>query len=333
MKGDINISPEQMNKVLGKIGEELATYRLFEGGFINPVYFLTTKKGKEIVLRITHPLPKWKHWKTQNEVTIMNFLRTHTNIPVPKVLVSADEPDLIGYEYILMEKMQGVQFNQYFPTAPVEEKYRLIRQLFAIVAELRRFPFQKIGNLRENMEVGREYDIEAGPFPSLKKYLSAALLDRAKDIRHHPKYAGYASRFRQMAKQMQEPEFTLPHFPFVLTQNFEDKNILVKEGEITAILDFEWSGSFPDFYDLRNIRDFLDFKANPEMAPFFKTQMAHYGWNLDLPEKVVDLEEMEHLAMCLGSYQAWFIGNEAEGEIFIQDCEKKAEALLTKYGM
>ena len=117
MKEDITVTDAQINIILARIGEELESKQIFEGGFINPIYYLTTKNGLNLVLRLTHTLPKWKHWKTQNEIVVMKFLRENTSIPTPKVYDCADTTELIGYEYILMERVEGITMRQWYPQA------------------------------------------------------------------------------------------------------------------------------------------------------------------------------------------------------------------------
>ena len=128
MKDDIKITAEQINDILGIIGEKLAYYQLFDGGFINPIFEITTKSHLELILRLTNPLPKWTKWKTRNEIEVMSFLRDKTTIPVPKLLDASDTKELIGYEYLLMEKVPGTPMNQIYPTAPLEMKKALVSE-------------------------------------------------------------------------------------------------------------------------------------------------------------------------------------------------------------
>ncbi|UYP45990.1 hypothetical protein NEF87_002275 [Candidatus Lokiarchaeum ossiferum] len=329
MKEDILLTEKQINTVLNNIGEEILSFHLFEGGFINPIYFITTKSQLELVLRITNPLPKWRHWKTLNEIEVMKFLRTNTSIPVPKVWDSSVATDLIGYEYILMEKIEGIQMNIVYPDASYDLKCSLISQILSFIKEMQKFTFLKIGSFQENMVLGPNYDIEAGPFESINQFLSAALESRMNDIADNSRYFHFISRLVKLKEKM--GEMKLKQFPFVLTQCLEDKNILIKNGKISALLDYEWSGSYPIYTDLMNFEEILQFPQFPRIEKYYREQLNELQLEYSIPENIQDFQEIEFLAMCLGSYKAWFVGKEAEGEEFIQKRSQQLNDLLKKY--
>lgn len=329
MKEDIILTEKQINTVLKNIGETMASFHLFEGGLINPIYFITTNSQLELVLRVTHPLPKWRHWKTLNELEVMKFLRNNTTIPVPKVWDSSDTTDGIGYEYILMEKVDGTPMNIVYPNASFEEKCSIISEILSFIKQMQKFTFPKIGSFQEDMVIGPNYDIEAGPFATLNQFLSAALDSRISDIPDNSRFSHFIPRLSQLKIKL--INFQLEQFPFVLTQCLENKNILIKDGKISALLDFEWSGAYPIYTELMSLVEFLQFSQYPSVEKYFQDQLDEFQLEMNIPENIRDFQEIEHLSMCLGSYKAWFVGKEAEGEEFIQKSSQQLDNLLKKY--
>ena len=331
MKADISITKEQITTILSRIDEEVADFHSLEGGFINPIYVITTKNHTELILRITNPLPKWKHWKTQNEMVVMKFLSQNTDIPVPKIWDSADTTDLIGYEYILMEKVEGTPMNLYYPKAPLEEKLNLVSEIISFITQMRQFTFPKIGAFQTGMNIGPNYDIEAGPFVTIQDFLRESLGNRISDLKHHPNFTSFIPRLEQLRASLKEQAFE--KYPFVLTHSdLDEKNILVHKGKITALLDYEWAGSYPNYFELMNFGEFLQFSRFPLVEKHFKKLVHENHLHQDISENLRDFHEVESFIMCLSSYSAWFIGRELEGEVFVQDCDQQLDKYLKKYG-
>lgn len=78
---------ELMQHELSKVLPDFQTVSsLIDGGpsFINHVYLITLKDGKECIIKIGNPI--WKGDKTLNEVTALKYLKSNTLLPVPEVL-------------------------------------------------------------------------------------------------------------------------------------------------------------------------------------------------------------------------------------------------------
>jgi aminoglycoside phosphotransferase (APT) family kinase protein len=331
MKADIEITIDQINRILDTIGEEVSQYKLFEGGFINPIYEITTKSNLELILRITNPLPKWTKWKTRNEIEVMSFLRNKTSIPIPTLYSSSDTKELIGHEYLLMEKALGTPMHQFYPEASLETKYNLISELILYVAQMQTFSFSQIGCFRHGFSVGAIPDIEAGPFNTITSFLSASIRNRVKELEQIPRFLHFLPRLRSFLASLDERE--IEPRPFVLNHmDLEAKNILINEGKISAVLDFEWAGSFPDYHDASSFSHTFQIEHFPQVKEYYLQQIEDYHIPIEIPENLQDFEAIESLAMCLVSYPAWFIGKEQEAEEFAVECHLKLHRLLKKYG-
>ncbi len=330
MKSEIQITESQMNTVLAKINEEVAHFQIYEGGFINQIYEITTKNHTDLILRLTNPLPKWVRWKTRNEIEVMSFLLQNTSIPVPKLLDASDNTELIGYEYLLMDKVPGTQMNLVYPTASPEVKCDLLSELLSYIAQMQKFTFPQIGSFRQGFTIELIPDIEAGPFSSIPDFLKTNIDSRIKDLEQLPRFSQFVPRLQRFVSSLEQQEIE-PH-PFVLTHSdLGPKNILVQDGKITAVLDFEWAGAFPDYFELMNLPETYELDKYPSVKELFMENVESEGIGMELSDQLRDFHEIESLSMCLASYPAWFIGKESEGEEFAIQCTQELDALLKKY--
>jgi aminoglycoside phosphotransferase (APT) family kinase protein len=151
-------------------------------------------------------LPVYPHHKTRAEVATLRWVRENTTVPVPEVFGFDDSNDNeIGYEWILMELMQGTPAHRRWRTMSMEQKVALTKRIATFQGDLSgcRKPgplFRSIGTL-DLREVGQKddvqesekvvpgllvshqffmgdhlhYDIPRGPFCSSHDWLSAEL--------------------------------------------------------------------------------------------------------------------------------------------------------------
>ncbi|EGD84494.2 uncharacterized protein TERG_00772 [Trichophyton rubrum CBS 118892] len=85
-----------------------------EGGF-HKALLMTLENGTEVVAKIPCPNAGLPMLSTASEAAVLEFVvRTHTTIPVPKVLAwSSDSKNPVGAEYIILEKAKGVQLTKF----------------------------------------------------------------------------------------------------------------------------------------------------------------------------------------------------------------------------
>lgn len=173
-------------------------------GLFNKVYLIHTA-GRSFIIRVT--LPVYPRHKTRAEVVILRWVHENTSVPVPKVFGFDDSNDNeIGFEWILMEYMQGTSARKRWRTMSMEQKVALTKRFAVFQFELsglekQESAFKGIGTL-DSPEIdlpvaskepqttaapGRlvfpgffmgdhlEYDIPRGPFRSSCDWLSAIL--------------------------------------------------------------------------------------------------------------------------------------------------------------
>jgi hypothetical protein len=95
-------------------------------------------------------LPVDPYFKTANEVATLQFVRKYTSIPVPQVIAfDASTDNELGFEWILMSKIQGVALKSLWesPALVWEERVQIAKTLAGYVGQLASFKFPLMGGL------------------------------------------------------------------------------------------------------------------------------------------------------------------------------------------
>ncbi|GFF69721.1 hypothetical protein IFM47457_02457 [Aspergillus lentulus] len=80
-----------------------------ESGF-NKALLMTAENGREVIAKIPCPSVVPVRYSTASEVATLGYVKSHTSIPVCKVLAwSCDVLNPVGNEYIVTEKAKGRQ--------------------------------------------------------------------------------------------------------------------------------------------------------------------------------------------------------------------------------
>ncbi|KAI9829811.1 MAG: hypothetical protein M1826_005388 [Phylliscum demangeonii] len=208
----------------------------------------------------------------------MEYLRTFTNIPIPKVVRhSPSSKNELGFEWILMEFVHGTTLGERWMELPMTTKERLVRQLASFQAQLFAQQRHQIGNVYRALSsptpseysVGRivsheffwadhiHQTVPRGPFQNSHDWLSSRLallrldqqrvlesgnLDDSSDPEDEREYAVFCLSVVQKLLELLPRIF--PPDTAESTCLFHDDlsmyNILVDEhGVLTAVLDWE----------------------------------------------------------------------------------------------
>ncbi|KAK4173420.1 phosphotransferase enzyme family-domain-containing protein [Triangularia setosa] len=242
-------------------------------------------------------LPVYPGNKTRAEVATLRWVHENTTIPVPKVFDFDDSNDNeIGFEWILMELMEGTSIHIRWRTMSMEQKVAITKRIAKFQAELSGFGkaeslFRSIGTLDlrafaqgndvEHLEkvapglfVSHEffmgdhlhYDIPRGPFRSSHDWLSAELniILLAQKTRRRRGILPVARKLLPLVPKMFPPALDEPETTGLYHHDLHLDNILVnEEGEITAVLDCECVSAMP-LWMATKVPKFLDEPAREE---------------------------------------------------------------------
>lgn len=284
---------ELMQFELPKVLDNFSTVSsLVDGGpsFINHVYLITLKDGQECIIKISNPI--WKSDKTLNEVTALKFLKANTGLPVPAVLTYEcnREKSPIGCEFIIMPRLPGKPLNNEIDRIYKnrETYHHILDQLAAHIAELKKIHFSHLGNFQlqnDDLEINgivdfANYDVRT-PCQTYSQYarhalkyyiqeMKALVFKGSPDAHIYLKYIPLLEEFldsHTLENLDSEEPFVFSHQDFVM------KNILVHEDNISAILDWEWSGSaLPENESLTG----FDFLRTEEDRAYFSNALSKH---------------------------------------------------------
>src|SRR5271168_257768 len=123
------------------------SYFVFELVFQNGVICIAR------VSREVHPPVK-----LLSEAETVQLIRQHTCIPVPEVyLCETDIKNLLGAQYMLVERMEGENLSELWETMNLSERKSVVKQMAKFLIDLSVLKFDKIGWYRQDSE-------DVGPF-------------------------------------------------------------------------------------------------------------------------------------------------------------------------
>ncbi|CAI6339207.1 unnamed protein product [Periconia digitata] len=244
-------------------------------GAFNKLYTVESSE-QTLIMRVS--LPVCPRDKTRGEVSTLQWVSNHTQVPVPKVISFDDSSDNeIGFEWSLMEFVRGTSAYTRWRTLSMEHKVAITRQLAEFQAEFLGCRFEAVGTLQEGgstQESGifrpgqlvshgffmgdrLHYNIPRGPFYSSHDWMSAQLnivlleqtakLEKAEDEDDQEDAEDCLSTVRKLLDLLPtvfppgggEPA-SLYHNDLHLNNIFIDEN-----GKITSVLDWECVSAVP----------------------------------------------------------------------------------------
>ncbi|KAG6061801.1 hypothetical protein E4U32_002805 [Claviceps aff. humidiphila group G2b] len=118
-------------------------------GKYNRALLLSMDNGKEVVAKIPNPNAGQPHFTVASEVATMKFAREVLNTDLPEVYdwCSRAEKTPVGAEYILMEKMEGVELEEVWPEMEIEDRLEVVKAVLAYQLSWASVSFEQYGSL------------------------------------------------------------------------------------------------------------------------------------------------------------------------------------------
>lgn len=121
------------------------TVKFYAEGIFNKLYKVETE-AESSLMRVTLPVDPFH--KTNSEVATIQFVRENTTIPVPEIFAFDDSAENeLGFEWILMEMLPGVELRQRWRKLSMVAKQDLVKQIAEYQSQLFCHKFSAIGNL------------------------------------------------------------------------------------------------------------------------------------------------------------------------------------------
>ena len=119
----------------------------FACGAFNKLY-LVSYSGHDVSYLFRATLPVIPFYKTESEVATLAYLRAETSIPVPRAIAWDSNADNdLGFEWILMDKVAGVELRSVWRRIPWERKLELVDELAGFIHQLHAHTVSAIGSL------------------------------------------------------------------------------------------------------------------------------------------------------------------------------------------
>ncbi|KAL3480342.1 kinase-like domain-containing protein [Aspergillus californicus] len=170
--------------------------------------------------------------KAKIEVKTLNYLATHTDIPVPKII--PDWVDRDGRYFVMNERIGGQMLEEAWPSLPEPQKIAIADEVVQVRKQLRAITSTSIQCVDQSPGL-LFFDLEPrGPFHSDQELWDAISLN-----------------LHKLPQQLLENlKNCLPKCePYVLTHcDLNLGNIMVQDGKIVSILDWEYAAYFPIRY-------------------------------------------------------------------------------------
>ncbi|KAF7793931.1 hypothetical protein EIP86_005053 [Pleurotus ostreatoroseus] len=185
----------------------------------------------------------------EEEVRVLKFLHKKLSFRIPQVVyhppyrvTPITNPHLYettGVWYFLMEELPGVTLESVIDTMTVDELNHVADQLSGIMAEMRQFTSTTIGSVTGGPF---ENTFFPWPFEPVSSWSSAE---------------EFISYYRDLLSEFCAPDYVeellecLPRDASVhlVHGDIYPRNILVNGSTITSIIDWEYAGFYPDFWE------------------------------------------------------------------------------------
>ena len=189
-KPDTNAIEKIVRRELDVPDTVTCTITFLAEGVFNKVYDVRYGSNKHYVMRVAAPVQP--QLKTSSEVATIEYVRQHTDVPVPSVIkFDSSHDNELGYEWMLMEHLSGSKLEEQWRSMTWSSKELLVRKVVALLAQLFQQRFPTIGNLYMNnhqqfrqgqnvefvffWENHLEFEVARGPFSSSEEWLRASL--------------------------------------------------------------------------------------------------------------------------------------------------------------
>jgi len=207
--------------------EEPSQIKRFEKGMINDVFLLNDK----YVIKINTGHPKLPKLKKEKEIY---ELLAKTNVPVPKVYAYDSSKEIMEFSYIIMEKIKGNSLNDIWNSMGKNSKLEELSKIGEVLAKIHSINFDNFGE-----------DLSDGKFKGpqtykefMQKYVKN-ILQKVKESKTLEE-----SKIKRIQKYFDEnKDFDITPKASLLHGNFNYDNLLIDDGIIKGIVDWEWAKS------------------------------------------------------------------------------------------
>lgn len=214
-------------------------------GYYNAAYRITLKEGKKAILKIAPPadaeIMSYERNIMRTEVEMMRLVKKHTKVPVPEVYYYDDSKDICGADYFFMEYMEGDTYSSIKESLSSEDRRKIEIHLGLYNKAMNQITGNYYGYPGQERLQGECWE------EVFLKLSESVLCDgERKNVDLGIRYDEIRSllaEHKEVLKNVIKPQFV--HW------DLWDGNLLIKDGQITGIMDFEralWGDPLMEYY-------------------------------------------------------------------------------------
>lgn len=200
-----------------------------------------------------------------SEAEAMVHVAQHTSIPVPRVLCAFQKG---GVTYILMERIKGVSIGKVWTSLSAQEKDSLRSQLRRFLADLRSLPPAQPGRIGD-VNYLELYDDRIcsggfGPFTNSRDFHQFLRHGVVKPVKN--------TELDQLISDHEKLEYET----CFTHGDLSSLNILVRDGCVVGIIDWEMAGWYPEYWEYTSAWHVNPYDEwwRPEVENFLNTYPA-----------------------------------------------------------
>ncbi|KAI1171585.1 kinase-like domain-containing protein [Nemania sp. FL0916] len=188
--------------------------------------------GSDVIVKERSDAPP--NFEAQN----IRFLQAKTTIPVPDIIHESTEAD--GAYIMIMKRVPGVTLKKAWPNLSEVDKDRIAQQTAEYLTQLRKIQSDRLQSLDDQPVYSawlfqNGYGVPHGPLESDDQLWE----EMAKGLQGVPDKARRRLRDRMP-----------PAKPYTFTHgDLTNENVIVKDGNLSGIIDWEASGYFPVWWE------------------------------------------------------------------------------------
>jgi len=216
-----------LDETVSEINEYQAYFEEIKGS--NPAWIFLDSPGRK-VFRMHNSVIKFGPGVDVREAKTLQFIKESTKVPVPDA--TSDRPNAIVMDYV-----GGCNLQDCWTQLSCEEKQGIVEQMRQILHQLRQLKGNYIGAVDRGPVVDtRKSTYAGGPFNSeseFNEFLMRNMISSTPSL--------YLKSIQQTMRGDHDVVFS--HGDLSL------HNIMVKDGSIVAILDWEYAGWYPEYWE------------------------------------------------------------------------------------
>jgi aminoglycoside phosphotransferase (APT) family kinase protein len=283
-KTEIPITEKQIQKIIQEHfpNKKLKKLNEIKKSFVNPIFEFTLSNNESYILKINNP--EWP-LKQIRELKAMTLAEEKTSIPIQRSVANNQKDDKYPFSFLIFEKLPGIDLK-----ATIKQNLITKKELLSIVkkvgfhlGELHSINFDFYGDFcleQDNNSKKSNHHFWGKQFTNWNDCFKAFCLDMLNwvDRTSFPNYRKPLEwKIYEIAESIEEPNET----GCFVHSDIHPSNILVKNGQITGIIDFEWSYAGSPSFDFHLTKAGFYFSDFPSLDE--STMVAH----LDLNQKEV----------------------------------------------